>query len=172
MTRRTDTTRHNPPARAARPARRAAAVTAVSLAGVLAMAGGAWAFVGALGGGQAVVSVDSSIEGIAIVGNSSASIVPGQPAPLSIKLLNGNTFPVRIGQVTVRVSQVEGGGDQCSPSDFTVTVPDAGPVTVPARGAHGDGLATWPNGSVELALADRDQSGCLGRTVYLRYDAR
>jgi hypothetical protein len=164
--------RRTTPGGPARPGRQAAAVVGATVAGLVALAGGAWAYVDASGGGVGTVGADSSVEGILIVGNSTASIVPGQPAPLSIKLLNGNSYPVRINQVVGRVSYVEGTGGPCSAADFAVAVPDAGPVTVPARQPEGDGVATWPAGAVSLVLADRDQTGCLGRTVYLRYDVR
>jgi hypothetical protein len=153
-------------------ARRRGAVTVVTAVTAVAVAGSAAAYVNALGGGTGYVQVESSVDGLVISGNASTTVVPGEAVPLSIKLLNSNNFPVRISQVTARVSAIDPDTESCNDADFAVVVPAGTPVTVPARKLGKDGSASWPSGSIELQLADRDQSACLGRTVYLRYDAK
>lgn len=147
-------------------------VTVAALGLVVAAATGAAAYLNAVGGGTGQVSGQSTIDGVRVIGNASAVVLPGVSTPLSIRLLNSNAFPVRISEVSAVIATVDSADGTCSAADFAVTVPAGGPVTVPQKGIHGDGLASWPGGVIELRMSDEDQSDCLGSTVYLKYQAQ
>ncbi len=132
---------------------------------------------GAVRGSQPQPATENVI--VALSGDTSDPLKPGDSSSLDITFTNPSTLPVTLTGIQVTIVSVSAPNQthllHCTaadyairqvPADFEVTVPAAAIVSLSSLGIPS---ASWP--AVAMVNAARDQRGCSGATVTFDYSS-
>lgn len=147
-------------------------LAAISILGVVALAGAAFAYWTGGGSGDGTASA-GDVVGLTVNQTSTlTAMYPGDSAQtLSGDFDNTNDGPVYVGSVTASIASVdkaEGAPDgTCDSSDFTLSDPE---MTVDDEVPSGSSVGSWSGATIQFNdKTDTNQDACKGATVNLHY---
>lgn len=135
--------------------------------GVLALAGGAYAYFTSTGSGTVSASVGSSSP-VTLKGTVTGNLYPGSSSPVSLTVDNPSSGAQRVGTVSLEKITADAGHSTCSVlitggnPDFTMA-----DVVVNKTFAAGNGQAVTPGGTLTMNDTGVSQNACQGATLTL-----
>lgn len=143
------------------------ALLGLACTGVLALAGGAYAYFTTSGSGTVTATVGSS-SAVTLKGTVTGNLYPGSSSPVSLTVDNPSTGKQRIGTISLEKITADAGHSGCSVlitggnPDFTMA-----DVVVNKTFAPGNGQAVTPSGSLTMNDTGVSQDACQGATLTL-----
>ena len=135
--------------------------------GVLAIAGGAYAYFSTTGSGTATATVGTS-SALVIKGSVTGNLYPGTSSPVSLTVDNNSSGKQRLGTITLEKITADAGHSSCSVvttggnADFAMA-----DIVVNKVFGPGAGQAVTPNGSLTMNDTGISQDACQGATLTL-----
>ena len=158
---------------------RGTTIGVISAVAILGLAAAAYGWIGVSGSGGGNAQIDGSSGKVFVVGPVGVHLVLDQPLAMEGSFVNDNSFTVSVARVNIKIKGISSGSKPCSIAlgqNFFTTpaVPPAGErFTVSgSTAAFGSGSGSWSGGVLEFrSSATVNQDGCLGRTLFLEYEA-
>ena len=158
-------------------------LTALSVVGVLAIAGAAFAYWTTSGSGSGTATAGSDA-GVTVDGNPANGITPGNSVAVTSVIHNAHSQAQYVKSLTVTISvsnayDATSNPTGCKAADFTYKADADNATTNPASNPHTSDVSTdiaanstkSVDGHVYLADTTSNQDGCKGATVTLTYGA-
>ena len=143
-----------------------------SVAGTLLVAGAAFAYLSGNEVGTGYVEISGDLEPIIVTGTTNVAVTIDGPVELGGILFNPNHERVGVSRIEVTILRTED-PRSCDPDlDFEVedAVPSS-PFVVPGKVGRIKGFLAWGGATIKIKDQPWEQGGCLGQTLYLRFDA-
>ncbi|MBT8224910.1 MAG: hypothetical protein HKP61_10285 [Dactylosporangium sp.] len=157
--------------------RRSGVIFASVLAVGALAAGVMYGFLPASGEGSGIAMTIGELDGVMVDGPANVPMEMNGPAASGGYIANSNRSMIVVPRIKITILGMNNGTGTCSREDgadfVIVGAQPATPFLVPGADMTGDaGLAIWGGVSIEFKNdPNRNRSGCLGRTLFLKYAA-